>query len=383
MQIDDHFEGGNIEVIDASDPGNIRLALRPDPPTETPEGTVRYRQWFHFRITGVRDVPLTLHLEDAAQASYPRGWEGYRAVCSTDHYFWRRAETTYDEGRLTIRVTPDADVVWLAYFAPYDLERLQGRIGAWCRHPTVRLRPLCRTPGDRPLDRLIVGDPGRTLPVVWILARQHPGESMASWWVEGLLRRLLDDFDALAARLRSRASFHVVPMMNPDGAARGYIRTNALGVDLNRVWDDPPSDAPEVAAVLHEMDRTGVHACLDVHGESDLPYSFASNSHAMEAHDPRVARHGAAFCDAYQRANPDFQQEHGYPPEDAETADFRICKNAVSRRFDCFATTLEMPFKHNVDLRDHEHGWSPPRCRCMGAAALDGLHAVIDAIQGG
>jgi murein tripeptide amidase MpaA len=28
--------------------------------------------------------------------------------------------------------------------------------------------------------------------VVWIIGRQHPGESMASWWMEGFVRRLLD-----------------------------------------------------------------------------------------------------------------------------------------------------------------------------------------------
>ena len=26
--------------------------------------------------------------------------------------------------------------------------------------------------------------------VVWIIGRQHPGESMASWWMEGFVRRL-------------------------------------------------------------------------------------------------------------------------------------------------------------------------------------------------
>jgi murein tripeptide amidase MpaA len=38
--------------------------------------------------------------------------------------------------------------------------------------------------------------------VVWIIARQHPGESMASWWMEGFVRRLLDAQDPMVGRCR-------------------------------------------------------------------------------------------------------------------------------------------------------------------------------------
>jgi murein tripeptide amidase MpaA len=27
---------------------------------------------------------------------------------------------------------------------------------------------------------------------VWLYARQHPGESMAEWWMEGALEKLVD-----------------------------------------------------------------------------------------------------------------------------------------------------------------------------------------------
>jgi murein tripeptide amidase MpaA len=43
------------------------------------------------------------------------------------------------------------------------------------------------------------------------------------WFVEGLLRRLLDQADPLCRALRRQATFHVVPNMNPDGSRRGYL----------------------------------------------------------------------------------------------------------------------------------------------------------------
>ena len=381
MQIDDHFDSGNIEVLEAEDPGAIRLGVRADPPCETEDGVVHHKQWFHFRIAGVRDIPLTIHLEGAANTSYPGGWVDYRAVYSTDHRRWRRADTSYANGDLTIRVTPETDVIWLAYFAPYDLERLQSQIGRWCTHRDVWLRALGRTVDGRPLDRLIIGDLERDRPVVWIVARQHPGETMASWWTEGFVRRLLDDHDGLAVRLRERATFHIVPLMNPDGSRKGYIRTNANGLDLNRTWADPsPADAPEVHHTLRAMEQTGVDLCLDVHGDSDLPYSFAVTPHAIEAWDEPMAAVERAFCDSYERANPDFQQVHGYPPETRDTVHMGTCKNAVAQRFGCFAVTLEMPFKNDADMRNASDGWSPPRCRQMGAAALDAVDAALERV---
>ena len=53
---------------------------------------------------------------------------------------------------------------------------------------------------------------------VWLIARQHPGETMAEWFVEGLLERLLDQADAVSRTLLQQCVFYVVPNMNPDGA---------------------------------------------------------------------------------------------------------------------------------------------------------------------
>jgi murein tripeptide amidase MpaA len=43
--------------------------------------------------------------------------------------------------------------------------------------------------------------------------------------------------------------------------------------------------------------------------------------------------------------------------------------------------TLEMPFKDNADLPDSEHGWSPERCRKLGAANLDAMLALVDRLR--
>ena len=43
-----------------------------------------------------------------------------------------------------------------------------------------------------------------------MVARQHPGEAMAEWFVEGFLNRLTDPHDAAAMRVLENAVFYVV-----------------------------------------------------------------------------------------------------------------------------------------------------------------------------
>ena len=43
---------------------------------------------------------------------------------SIDREDWVRIDgTNYADGVLTIRFTPETDIVWIAYFAPYSMER--------------------------------------------------------------------------------------------------------------------------------------------------------------------------------------------------------------------------------------------------------------------
>src|SRR3546814_18599536 len=86
------------------------------------------------------------------------------------------------------------------------------------------LESLGQTIEGRDIDLLTVGEGPLK---VWLYARQHPGETMAEWWMEGALERLTDVADPVARRLREKATFHLVPNMNPDGSFHGHLRTTA------------------------------------------------------------------------------------------------------------------------------------------------------------
>ena len=167
--------------------------------------------------------------------------------------------------------------------------------------------------------------------------------------------------------------------MNPDGSRRGHLRSNAMGENLNRAWAEPSlTKSPEVFWVRQEMVRTGVDLCMDVHGDEALPYNFfAAGMLGVPSLTPKQERLYPAFSEAMVAATPEFQNRYGYPRPRPGKANLTICANQIAERFSCLSVTLEQPFKDNADLPDAKHGWSPARCRRLGADSLTAIEAML------
>ena len=66
-------------------------------------------RWFHYRLTGARDLDLTMNMVNAGKASFAQAWTGYNACASYDRRHWFRVPTSYDEssGVLSIQHKPE------------------------------------------------------------------------------------------------------------------------------------------------------------------------------------------------------------------------------------------------------------------------------------
>lgn len=78
-------------------------------------------------------------------------------------------------------------------------------------------------------------------PVIVIIARTHPGETVSSWVMHELIKFLLSDA-AEANTLRDSFVFKIFPMVNPDGVIHGNYRCSLIGRDLNRRWKNPQKE---------------------------------------------------------------------------------------------------------------------------------------------
>ncbi|GGP25721.1 M14 family metallopeptidase [Silvimonas amylolytica] len=369
------FDSGAIEVIDLSDHANIRLNLRAD-------NASAFKQWFHFRLAGTAFRECVVHIENAGQSAYPGGWDGYSARASYDGVEWFCVPTEYENGVLTIRHQPQRDVIYYAYFEPYSWERHLQMLGHAQYSPDCVVRELGQTVDGRPLDMLRIGTPETGKRKVWIIARQHPGETMAEWCAEGVIGSLLDPQHAVGRALLNKAVFYVVPNMNPDGAVRGNLRTNAAGTNLNRAWQTPSMEtSPEVFLVRQAMEETGVDAFFDMHGDESIPHNFVAGCDD----NPSFSEHQRELEEAFKRlwvaVSPDFQTEYGYGPSQFGPETLTLATNWVGDRFGCLAFTLEMPFKDTANHPEPDVGWNGERSLQLGASMLTALNGVIDRLR--
>ena len=367
IHIDAGFDSGNIDVLGIA--GNTaRLAIRRDNESD-------FFQWFNFRVSAPAGEEVVLKLTGLNASAYPGGWPDYDACVSEDRAYWARAASSFDKdedgGTLTIRYLPAGGVFWVAYFAPYSMERHHDLVAEVAASEGVTHRVLGRSLDGQPIDCLSLGEGAKQ---VWLIARQHPGESMAEWWMEGALDMLTDPADPHARKLRQLCRFHVVPNCNPDGSRRGHLRTNAVGVNLNREWHEPSAErSPEVLAIRNAMDETGVDFAMDVHGDEAIPAVFFAGFEGIpgwtEAQGEAYRRYRAVL----ERRTPDFQTRRGYPVARPGKANLTMATNQIAERFGAVSMTLEMPFKDNDDLPDPAQGWSPERSKLLARECLASL----------
>ena len=372
LTISSSFDAGNIRVMSQED-DSADLEIVHDHMSD-------FYQWFYFRVAGGAGREIALRITNCAGSAYPHGWPDYKAVMSLDREEWVRvSNTSFSGGVLTIKLTPPQDLVWIAYFAPYSMERHHDLVTQTAALPGVAYRSLGKSLDGQDLDCLTIGEGALN---VWLYARQHPGESMAEWWMEGALEKLTDEDDPIARVLRRECTFRVVPNMNPDGSRRGHLRTNAAGVNLNREWHAPSAEkSPEVLCVRNAMDQSPPDFAMDVHGDEAIPANFLAGFEGIPSLKDGQLRLFNLFSETLERLCPDFQRSQGYEIPPAGGANMSMSTTQLAERYGCVSMTLEMPFKDNFDLPDEVYGWSPQRSKYLAFSCLDALHAMLPELR--
>jgi murein tripeptide amidase MpaA len=376
MKITRSFDGGSIEVINNTDANNISLEL-------TNDNSSSDSQWFYFDCEVEVNKAYTMNITNAGESTFAKAWQGYQAFATYDKKHWFRVTTHYTDGTLMISHTPEHTKVSYAYFVPYGYEQHQTLINAAASSPLGSLTSLGLTPDGNSIDLLTIQTPGDdNKEKIWLIARQHPGETMSSWFIEGLINRLLSE-DKLSKEILERSIFHIVVNMNIDGSIRGNHRTNAKGLDLNRQWHTPSKiDVPEVYFVQHAMNQKGVDLFIDVHGDEEIPYNFMMGSNTS----CRLKKQAEAFKYNFAESTTDFQTEVDYDTfsnGQSSCASTTCCgssninkdkskaRDYVEHQFNCLSLLLEMPF---LDNDNSEKGGSTQRCSELGAIMLEPIY---------
>lgn len=112
------------------------------------------------------------------------------------------------------------------------------------RNSYVSRKTLCKTLSGVNCDYLTVTSREKIENInkrkaIVISGRVHPGETVGSWMMRGVLKFITDPYNAEAKLLRDNFIFKIIPMLNPDGVINGNYRCSLAGCDLNRRWKTP------------------------------------------------------------------------------------------------------------------------------------------------
>ena len=188
---------------------------------------------------------------------------------------------------------------------------------------TVTAEVVGRSAEGRDIRHLTFGS-GETTVLLW--SQMHGDESTASMALADIVRFFDQRADhPLARRIAEGSTVHMIPMLNPDGAAR-FQRRNAQGIDVNR--DARMLQTPEAKVLKAVRDRLEPDFGFNLHdqsaavrvGESDRGVAIALLAPAFneardvddkrrramqvasllkESMDPLVAGHIAKYDDTF------------------------------------------------------------------------------------
>lgn len=369
INVNTKFDAGSIEVVNIRQNDNLQFKIRHDTNSN-------FAQWFYFQLNNVHNQELKISLLDLSTTAYPKGWENYSICVSYDNQYWFRVPTQFDGNTLTFTFKSEYNAVYFAYFEPYSYARHLTLLGDVSSSFNAFHEVLGQTNEGRNIDLLVIGNKNKKSKI-WFIARQHPGETMAEWFMEGLIHRLLDEQDPVSRKLLSEHVFYLVPNMNPDGAYNGNLRTNTTGTNLNREWLTPSIEkSPEVYYVRDKMCEIGVEMFFDIHGDEAIPYVFTAGCEENPSFSEKQGKLCEAFKQALLNVTPDYQVKHGYVRGHFSNELATIATSWVGDKFDCLSFTVEMPFKDNDDLKDLVHGWDGRRSYLLGQSFLTAIYTL-------
>lgn len=250
-QIDTQIPYGNACDTEVRATGDGTLVSFAPDPHGGPETL-----WFCLRIRrldGTNTDGLTLVLKHSHNMLGGHHPEAMRPVIRYGDDPWERlpeaSQVTSPDGRIELHWTVAApeQTVDIAYSYPYGLSEVQtlmAETGEVWRRDTIGVsqaaRPLWRLSND-------YGVPDGERPGLYLMARQHSGETPGSWVLDGFLRYI--------ATLNNRAPLvWAVPLSNIDGIEGGDYGKDNFPYDLNRAWGRPPM-RHEVSVFQWDMAR--------------------------------------------------------------------------------------------------------------------------------
>ncbi|VDD82556.1 unnamed protein product [Mesocestoides corti] len=304
LLFESRFESGNLQQARRVGPYEYDLVMIPDLVTQ------RHTQWYFFEVAGARSgveytfkvvnflKPMSLYKQGMKPLFYSEklaartgnGWMrigtdiSYTKNNTSDSHPLLKKDIVYYELKWKMVFPFDDDRCVIAHSYPYTFTDLKADIRGVLQRAGdyVKCEKLCTSFAGNACFVITITDPAvadESKYASVLTARIHPGETVGSWNMKGLMEFLSHPRNERAKELRRRFVFKLVPMLNADGVIVGNYRCSLFGKDVNRTYIEPSEDCfPEafhVKKLVQECkSRYKDTVFCDFHGHSRAFNSF-------------------------------------------------------------------------------------------------------------
>ncbi|MFT7488818.1 MAG: hypothetical protein ACI9OU_001216 [Candidatus Promineifilaceae bacterium] len=284
LKVNNRFPGANGRVIavrESGDKAEIVFAAEPKGGAES--------LWYCFRVAaegGESPAPAKLTITQQFFGTIEGGavTDGARPVYQPEGQGWYRAHA----GTVHVHADGRADVSWtvpypapgmeIAFSFPYgkhELDRLVSKAKGYWKRDHIGL-----SQGGRFIERLSndYGQLSRKASGVYIMARQHAGETPSSWVMDGIL-------DRTSREKKMSCMLWAVPFVDVDGVVHGGHGKGVAPADISQAWSVPPA-RHEARVLQHDIQAWAARCqpCLILDLQS--PDATAADGVTMLGPDP-------------------------------------------------------------------------------------------------
>lgn len=296
LVFESRFESGNLDAVLKVSDNEYNLILQND------INTKGNTQWFFFYVKNTcKDLSVKFNIinlgkqdslfnqgmkilvySETRERNLNIHWtrEG-EEVFYCPNALYKQNKKPYYTLTFTYKFLYADDKVYFAYSHPYTYTDLMKYLVALENNSSINnnfsRRLLCKSIGGNRCDYLSITSPDipeymKNRKGVVFTARAHPGETVSSWVMHGVIDFLTGNSKE-AELIRNHFIVKVVPMLNPDGVINGNYRTNLAGIDLNRKWNNPgkiltPTISSTKKLIKKFSDERQIELLCDLHGHS-------------------------------------------------------------------------------------------------------------------
>lgn len=233
------FEGASRSTCYVENERTISLLISPEhlPP-------INPSPWYAFRYNAAQGSTLTVNLRyTGVRHRYAPKWRGNGDPSTL-------AVSVAKDGNTASITLPSGEgfVSSQPLMTSAHYEKLLGKLSD---NGSGNRVPLGYSHDGRPIEAVRLGNSDAPRLLI-LIGRQHPPEVTGAMAMDAFVLKLAELVRAGIID-KTQYQFLIVPLLNPDGVARGHWRANLGGMDLNRDWG--LFTQPETRAVADWLSR--------------------------------------------------------------------------------------------------------------------------------